>query len=164
MRVSQSAILIQYMVKLVKPISPGSDTSLFHRAGVAGSSHHKDHLQPHLWALQLICTWAVNAALAEISALGQTLPCSSLDKAVHHHHHSLHAQSPPAAFASHTLTAAGWHVSPAGAAGRRRQSKRFPHYHGSPWMTSKGYIDPIFRRLAGRALPVQTSLFQSFIQ
>lgn len=152
------------MVKLVKPTSPGSDTSLFRTADVAGSSHHKDHLQPHLWALQLIHTWAINAALAEISALGQTLPCSSLDKAVHHHHPPLHAQSPPAAFASPTFSAAVWHVSPAAAAARRRQSKRFPHYHGSPWMTSKGYIDPIFRRLAGRALPVQASLFQSFIQ
>lgn len=30
-------------------------------------------------------------------------------------------------------------------------------------MTSKGYTDPIFRRLAGRLLPVQASLFQSFI-
>lgn len=37
--------------------------------------------------------------------------------------------------------------------GRGRQSKRFPHYRGSPWMTSKERTDPIFRRLAGSVPP-----------
>lgn len=150
------------MVKLVKPISPGSDRPVTGSASVSYSwcklgAHTTSTICNHTFGLsnfELFHTWAV---LAGISASRQTLPHSSLNKAVHHQH-PLHAQSPPAAFDPYTFNAAVWPVSPAGAAGRR-QPKRFPRYHGSPWMTLKGYIDPIFRRLAGRALPVQASLF-----
>lgn len=81
----------RYMVKLVKPIGPGSDMSVTrqYNSWCKLGAHTTKTICNHTFGLsnpELSHTWAVNAALAEISAPSQTLPSLSLVEAVHHLH------------------------------------------------------------------------------
>ena len=89
----------------------------------AGSSHHKKHLQrtpsfgfsdsESYFALTLLrCSgWYFGLQNKHYPVRPLTRPFAT--------HHPLHAQSPTAAFPSHTFNAAVWPLIPAGAAGQR---------------------------------------------
>lgn len=91
----QSTILIQVHGEINETNSIlGSDMSVISSASVSYSwcklgTHSTRTICNHtfgLYNLELFHTWAVNAALAEISASNQTLPHPSLNEAAGHHH------------------------------------------------------------------------------